>query len=736
MDLEGLKKSFLKKFQEETADRLQKIQLAVLDLEKSTSAVASETVARELHTMKGEARILGLNAIGQMAHAAEDVLKSSQDQKITLRIATDMLLRACDCISDLVDQPEQAADGTSAVAELCGVLAATSGYPVPALKPGLPSISNGQKMPSSGVVSSADAVSPSAGPPPSKGSIHDRSIRVNVEVLDSLGLSAGDLLVESARAKLRSRELSELFGRVARMNDRYLRLGDRLRRDAKMVPELDLLESDLHLLRDDSFRFARRNSDGNNTLHGNLAHLADTIAEARLVPLSTVFEAFPRAVREIARQQAKQVDLAIDNLEVGVDRSVLADVRDALVHLLRNAVDHGIEAPDFRQGLGKPREGRISIRARSDGDMLHVEVEDDGRGIDPERMRLAAVAKKLVSTSAAAALSDREAIDFVFVAGFSTRDEVSDLSGRGVGMDVVKRKVEALGGSVSIVSRVSRGTTVALRLPQSLALMRVLLVRLGSDIYGVPAADVEAVTRIRPADRIEVFGTVSVNHRGKPVVLVALGPLLGLNGGPSHDHPPAIIVRHGGDLAALVVDGFVDEREVAVKPCGGEFLAGAAFIAGTAALEDGRIAVLLHLPDVMTETRRLTRPVTSSAPARKLRVLLVDDSPIARATESALVKALGHSVDEAIDGEDAYVKLKSQSYDILLTDLQMPKMDGFTLTRRIKSTPGFGHLPIIILSSLASPEDRRRGLDAGADAYLIKGELGVESLAQAIDRLI
>jgi two-component system chemotaxis sensor kinase CheA len=302
-------------------------------------------------------------------------------------------------------------------------------------------------------------------------------------------------------------------------------------------------------------------------------------------------------------------------------------------------------------------------------------------------------------------------------------------------MDVVKRKVETLGGSVGVTSRIGRGTTITLRLPQSLALMKVLLVRLGDDVYGIPAADVVAVMRVKADDRVEVFGTLAVKHRGKPIALVALGPLLGVNGGNRMDKPPAVVVRHGEDNAALVVDGFVDEREVAVKPCGGDFLKGAPFIAGTAALEDGRIAVLCHVPDIMSEVRRMARPVSQQPSAKRLRVLLVDDSPIARATEGALVKALGHSVEEAQDGEEAYAKVQSNTYDLILTDVQMPKMDGFSLTRRLKTTPAVARIPVIILSSLASPEDKRRGLEAGADGYLVKGELGVESLALTIERL-
>jgi len=763
MDTEALKKSLLKKFQEVTADRLQKIQLGVLDLEKDTAEQAAEDVARELHTMKGEARMLGLPIIGQLAHAAEDVLRAEREGRTATEIATDVLLRACDVLSDLNEDLAGANTGTPASEDMLRALAEVSGQAPPSLgpkpKPAIPPPAPAAK-PLAAAPVQAPVVAPAAATPPAapaprapeaaptpaaapqeeapsaaKSGVADRSIRVNVEVLDSLGLLAGDLLVESARGRLRSSETEALFERFSRLGDRFLRLAEQVEIPAPVRVALDRVESDLHMLRDDAFRFVRRNDDGINTLHGNLAKMADHVAEARLVPLSTVFDAFPRAVREMSRAQGKEVDLVIENADIGVDRSMLADVRDALVHLLRNSVDHGVESPDTRQSLGKPLTGRIRIRVRVDGDMLHIEVEDDGRGIDPERLRQAAVSKRLITQVQAAAMSEREAIELIFRPGFSTRDQVSELSGRGVGMDVVKRKVEALGGSVGVQSRIGRGSTITLRLPQSLALMKVLLVRLGDDVYGMPAADVEAVMRVKPDDRLEIFGTLAVRHRSKPTALVALGPLLGLNGGNRFDKPPAVVVRHGEDHAALVVDGFVDEREVAVKPCGGEFLKGAPFIAGTAALEDGRIAVLLHVPDIMAEVRRMARPVTQAPSARRLRVLLVDDSPIARATEGALVKALGHSLEEAQDGEEAYAKVQNNTYDLILTDVQMPKMDGFSLARRLKSTPSVARIPVIILSSLASPEDKRRGLDAGADAYLVKGELGVEILAQAIDRL-
>ncbi|MDP1824576.1 MAG: response regulator [Archangium sp.] len=760
MDTEALKKSLLVKFVEVTQDRLQAIQLGILELEKPESNAAAEGVARELHTMKGEARMLGLAAIGQLAHCCEDLLKVERDKKVETRAATDLLLHACDAISDLLDDLEAAKNGSDESNEMAAKLSQTAGTPLPPLKPVRPG--SKQKLPPvklpaeaparaegaspvpaptapSGAVPAPTASAPTPGKPPEERAERstpiDRSIRVNVEILDALGLLAGDLLVESARSGLRGAEIQGLFERFSRLGDNLLRLSEQQDLAEKERERVAQLESDLHLLRDDAFRFVRTHADGFNTLHGNLTQMADHVAEARLIPLASVFEAFPRAARDLAHAQNKHIELVVDNTNAGVDRSLVADLRDALVHLLRNSVDHGIEGPDTRSTLGKPETGRIHLRARADGDMLHVEVEDDGRGIDPDRLRQVAVNKRLLSESQAASLSEREAMELIFRAGFSTRDEVSELSGRGVGMDVVKKKVEALGGSVAVTSRIGRSTTVSLRLPQSLALMRVLLIRMGDDVYGMPAADVEAVARFRPEDRLEIMGTVAVMHRGRPVTMVALGPLLGLNGGPRFERPPCVVVRYGEDLAALVVDGFVDEREVAVKPVGGDFLKGAPFVAGSAALEDGRIAVLLHVPDIMTEVRKMARPVTEGPQTRRLKVLLVDDSPIARATESALVRALGHTVEEAQDGEDGWSKLQSAVFDLILTDVQMPRLDGFSLTRRIKQSAELAKVPVVILSSLASPEDKRRGLDAGADAYLIKGELGVESLALTIDRL-
>ncbi|MBS2030375.1 MAG: hybrid sensor histidine kinase/response regulator [Deltaproteobacteria bacterium] len=773
MTPDEVRKQLIGKFREVSGDRLEKIGLAVMALEKNPGdAGAADEIARELHTLKGEARMLGLPSVGSVAHSAEDLLRTLREGKTPLAKASDLLLRACDAISVLVDDTSLGTNPEAPQAkEVIGQITSVIGGAPPAeptppppaaepqtarpkskpTKPGArpPSRPTAVARPPSkgdGRSESGDARPPSNRERESPGQrssdklqgerTADRSIRVAVDSLDQLGSLAGDLLVEGERSTLRVRELAALVQRFNRVSDKLVALAERVVHNSPdHVRELALHEGDMHLLRDDAFRFLRRNSDGLNAMRNALDQLADRVAEARLVPCSTVFGALPRGVRDLAKQQGKDVTFEIFNGDVGVDRGLLGEVRDALVHAVRNSVDHGIETPDERARAGKPRAGRIELRLRADGGMLAVDVDDDGAGIDPRRVRQAAVEKGLIARSAALALSDRDALELIFTPGFSTKTDITETSGRGVGMDVVKRKVEALGGSVSVTSQVGKGTRVSLRMPQSLALMKVLLVRLGDDVYGLPASDVESVGRIDPSDRLEVSGISAVRYRGRTVSLVALGPLLSLNGGPRHDRPQAVFVRHAEDRAALVVDGFVGEREVAVKPCGGDFLRGAKFIAGAAALEDGRIAVLLHLPDIMADVRRTSRPVQATTPARRLKVLLVDDSPIARATEAALVRALGHQVEEAVDGEEGYAKATAGNFDIILTDIQMPRLDGIALCRRLRAELSTQKTPVVVMSSLAAPEDKRRGLDAGADAYLVKGELSVEAVAQVIERL-
>src|SRR6266508_583188 len=721
---EEIRQKLLPRFRETTADRVEKISAALLEIERGAATPeVSEELARELHTLKGEARMMGFVGISSVVHAAEDLLKALPADKPGDRL--DALLKACDAIVPMLETPS---DGGDAAAKLAGALRdLIAGAPPAAGQPAAPP---GEKVT---VTGEQEAVRPE----PAKAELGAKpvsSIRVDVDRLDEIATLAGDVLVEGARSMRRSRDLNALFGRWARLSDRVVALAERLR-DLRATKLLEQVEGDVHLLRSDTFRFARAQTEAASSAQAQYGLLAERIGNARLIPLSGVLGGFPRAARDMAREQGKEVECIVRGAETGVDKAILLSLNDPLVHLVRNSVDHGIEEPEERAAAGKPRIGKIVLSARTDGDLLAITVEDDGGGINPQKVRAAALKKGIIGEQQAASLSARAALDLIFTPGFSTRDHAGETSGRGVGLDVVRKRVTGLGGSVAVESEPGKGACFTLRMPQSLSLMKVLLVRIDDDVYGLPAVDVDSVGRLEPKEITEVAGIRAVRYRGRLMPVVALGPLLSLNGGPRVQRPLVAHVVHGSEGAAVVVDGLFGEREVAVK-APGAFLKGMRFVTGAAALEDGRVALLLSTSDIVVAARRLAAPAMSRGRERKrLRILLVDNSAIAREAAAALLRSLGHEVDQAVDGEDGWQKLQSGAYTLLVTDVQMPVLDGIDLTRRVKATPRFVKLPIVILSSLSAPEERRRGVDAGADAYLVKGELEADSFAATLERL-
>lgn len=741
---EEIRQKLLPRFRETTADRVEKISAALLELERGgAGAEVSAELARELHTLKGEARMMGFVGISTVVHAAEDLLKALPAAAPGDRL--DALLKACDAIVPLLDAP---ADGGVAAKTTTDRLRALIGAQPPIPAPPAPAA----EPPADATAARPAAPAPAPAPEPERTTVtgeHETvkpelkpelgakptsSIRVDVDRLDEIAALAGDVLVEGARSMRRSRELNALFARWARLSDRVIALAERLR-DARATKLVEQIEGDVHLLRSDTFRFARAQTEASSSAQAQFGMLAEHIGNARLIPLSGVLAGFPRAARDMAKEQGKEVECLVRGGETGVDKSILLSLNDPLVHLVRNCVDHGIETPQERLEAGKPRHGKITLSARTDGDLLAVTVEDDGRGISPAKVRAAALKKGIIGEQQAASLSARGALDLIFMSGFSTREQAGETSGRGVGLDVVRKRVTSLGGSVTVESEPGKGARFTLRMPQSLSLMKVLLVRIDEDVYGLPAVDVDSVGRLDPSQTTDVAGIRAVRYRGRLIPVVALGPLLSLNGGPRSKRPLVAHVLHGSEGAAVVVDGLFGEREVAVK-APGAFLKGMRFVTGAAALEDGRVALLLSTPDLVQAARRLASPAASRGrDRRRLRLLLVDDSAIAREAEAALLRSLGHEVDEAMDGEDGWQKLQTGAYQLLVTDVQMPVLDGIDLTRRVKATPRFSKLPIVILSSLSAPEERRRGVDAGADAYLVKGELEAESFAATLERL-
>lgn len=765
MSAAGIRQKLLVKFREVTGDRTEKLDSALAAFEGGAGEEALDEIARELHTLKGEARMMGFTALSTIAHLAEDLLEILGRAREAAPLAA--LRRACESIPFLLDEaPEGGVLAERLEGELKALLGGGGGdaqAPEAAEAPARGASSRppeaappaaAQGAPEAAPPAAAKSAAPAAAveggeraapektapekaapPPAERGEAPARaprgagSIRIHLDALDEIAGLAGDVMVEGAKSGSRVDELRHLLDGWTGLSDRLLNIARTSENTALMAE----VEDEVHRLRTEAFRFFHRHAEAVGDVRDLLSDLAERVATARLIPLSGIFAGLPGAARQLAREHGKEVRCSVEGGDTGVDKSILPSLNDPLIHLLRNAVDHGLETPEEREAAGKPAEGRLRIAARPDGDRLEVILEDDGRGIDPERVRQMAVERGVISSMEAAGMSRASAIDLIFHSGFSTRQKASQISGRGVGLDVVRRKVVSLGGTVTVESELGQGTRFTLRLPQSVALMKVLLFRIDDDVFGLPAVDVEGVGRIDPQSVLEIAGVRTIRHKDRFLPIVSLGPLLALNGGPQGRRPQAVFVWQGSHGVALVVDGFVGDREVAVK-APSAFLRGLRYVSGAAAMEDGRVALLLSTAELISAARSFGAHAQAHRAARRLRVLLADDSLIAREAEAALLRTQGHEVEEAGDGEEAWQKLANSEYDLLITDVQMPKLDGIELTRRVKNSR-FQHLPVVILSSLSAPQDLRRGAEAGADAYIGKSELDGEKLAATIERL-
>jgi two-component system chemotaxis sensor kinase CheA len=451
-----------------------------------------------------------------------------------------------------------------------------------------------------------------------------------------------------------------------------------------------------------------------------LSELKDTAIGMRTLPLAAITGPLPRAVRDLARAAGKEVDFTVSGAATELDRVILESLAEPLTHLLRNAVSHGIEEPAERQQAGKPPRGRIELRAAARGRVEQVSVADDGRGVAPEVMDQARREGSLA--------------DVVSRPGFSTAAGVSEVAGRGVGLDAVKAYVQSLGGSFDVSSEPGHGTEVTLLLPLALALLEVLLARRGTAVYGVPLAAVEEVVTV--AETLSLEGRPSVAVHRQPLPAADLAALVGAPSPPLDSRPPGVVVSAAGRRVVVTCDALIGQEEVVVKPLG-PLIAGATGYLGAAILGDGTVALLL---EPGTLTRGAQRPETSSTapatPAHPAKVLVVEDSFTVRELQRSILEAAGYPVATARDGQDALAVLHDDpSIALVITDLEMPGLDGIGLTRAIRADPQRRSLPVVVVTSHGSEEDRQRGSAAGADAYMVKQDFDQQALLATVERL-
>ena len=766
---DDFRRQLLETFQAELLEHLATLTDGCLALERQPQAEGNQRVIEEMfraaHSLKGAARAVELEDLGLLAHRLEDVFSAlRKGQMVFSSELGDLFLQALDTISQAANRhreghPLPAGQQRPILERL---EAAAKGLPFAA--PAGPAGNDAEKAQSTPTApkSAAEPASPPTSPEaahapiaeePSRGMAPSGgTIRVSVNKLDALMEGMVELLVARMRPAHRLSELNQIRRSLAawethwrQVRGDYNQLRRRKSNDPHLLALLDYVarsEESLHALHEAATRMAGGMAGDTRQLSLLTDEMQLNVHRVRMLPLSNLFSMYPRMVRDLARQAGKQVALVLKGEGTEVDRQVLEAMKDPLTHLLRNALDHGIEPPSERVRQGKPSTGRIELSASQQGGMVMLEVRDDGGGIDLDRVRRAAVNLGLLEESQARELDNEACHELLFHSGFSTKGQVNELSGRGVGLDAVKAGVEKLQGMVRVSSTPGRGACFTMLLPLTLATTKTLLLSVGRTTLAVPASSVERIHLV-PVERVgSVEGKSVIEVGGRAVPLVSLAKVLEISSedaAPAKDKIIAVAMGLAERCAAFAVDGLRGTQEVVVKSLGGQ-LRKVRNVEGAAVLGSGEVIVVLNVADLLASAQGGASVSTTVAARDEKKaaplILVVDDSITTRTLEKNILETAGYRVQVASDGEEAWALVQRQGFDIMVSDVDMPRLDGCGLTARMKGDERLRDIPVVLVTSLDSEEDKLRGLQSGADAYITKGEFDQGHLLSTIERLI
>lgn len=726
--------------QVEASEYLELMNAELLALEErgTTGNLDLQRALRAAHSLKGTAAATGLRVVEKHMHNWESCVQAIQRGETELDgHGFDLLFRLLDGVSSEVTAActgtrPKLAQPVPSVRDLARVFGATLAL-------------EEVTAPDGGTRDVIDG--PSSDELPGGRAVDDvQTIRVALSKVDRLMANVEELVQVKAGGPTRVHEiahlnqlvesLAEALGKYARRTSNGRVSGESTRAEVGLEG-LKALVAQADQAAQASARLFSSAKSHTRTLDTLATRLQDDIRCVRMVPLQAALGSLPRIVRDLGRKLHKRVVLEIHGGDNEMDRDLLEAIRDPLIHLLRNAVAHGVESPEVRRKAGKSETSRVILSVQTHAGGLLLEVRDDGAGVDLAKVKAQAIERRLLEGAGAA--SDREVLDLVFAPGLSTADTIDEISGRGVGLDAVREVVEGCGGRVGVESTPGRGTSFQLRLPLNLATLRMLLVRVGQEQFALPINSVVRILRIRPEQVRQVDAGFAIELDGKAIPVTRLDHVLRINAARSSDCRHALVLTSGSDKVALLVDAILGEQELIMKGLG-DHLRRVEKIAGATVLATGRIVPLLSVGDIVrqfgaTRSGQLFPEDTSRATLKR-RILIVDDSITTRTLERSILEAVGYMVEVATDGEDALSKLSVASFDLMLSDVQMPRMDGIALVTRVKQTERTKNMPVVLVSSLDSDDDRRRGLEAGADAYLGKSDFRQELLLETLDRLI
>jgi two-component system chemotaxis sensor kinase CheA len=656
---------------------------------------------RSAHSLKGAARVTGLHVIETACHRVEEILQALQEGRSVADGPLFQLLLST-------------ADALSATGRLLAEKSDAAGGPLVRLLPKLAAVGG---APSSAACAREEPAQPVPSPKPFAKPL-DATLRVQAGKLDALLAQDGELLVARRRGAFHVEAMEKLL-QGARDAQREGREAQGLR---EITRELQ--------------GFAVQLAEDTKALDLAAGKLSDEIRRVRMLPFAQACEGLDRLVRDLTASGDKEISLVVTGGDIGVDRSVLEGLRDPLLHLIRNAVDHGVEGKSARCKAGKPPVGSITISASLNGPQIIVKVRDDGRGIDTDAVNAAAQKRGLVPARTAG-----HEHDVIFEAGFTTLASASAISGRGVGLDVVKSQIEAMRGAITVATEPANGTEFTLVLPLTLTSIRGLLIGCGGQTFALDSTMVRGLRRVASGDVRVVVGSPVLVGEGDPLPLVSLADLLGLDAAPPREGEPMQVVLLGLDApqAAIVVDALYDEDDLTVRNLGPRFGRIANFSGGTI-LPDGRVVLILHAGDLVATALKGNKPsrfAQSKKPhASKKRLVIAEDSMTTRTLVKAILENAGYEVEAAEDGAQAWRLVEAKGADLVVSDIEMPKMDGFALTEAIRGSARHSDIPVILLTALETDRDKARGLSAGANAYLLKSGFDQRELLATIRQMV
>jgi two-component system chemotaxis sensor kinase CheA len=741
-------------FRVEAQERLAALSSGLIELEKAEQpdrrGEILEVLVREAHSLKGAARAVSVSSIEAVAKALERVLSMLHQHELTGSVTLfDALHQGVDGVAGLLKSPAMDADGDT-VRRLTDALDRAAAKPPEAA----------ERPPTAQVLppvaeTPPETAAPAAerGVPPetararvTETPLPRETVRIATDKLSALMLEAEQLLSTRLAEEHYVAELNTINREIADWRKALGRFRSAAARGTGPAPT-EWLQEEAHRLKVLEGKLGRLERLAEHNLRAlgtSLGNLLDDIKSVLMLPAATLLELFPKMVRDLSRAQDKEIDLTVAGGDIAIDKRVLDDMKDPLIHLVRNSIDHGIETPEARQAKGKSARGRLLVGiAPKDVGKVEITVSDDGAGIDADRIRASAVRRGLVAAADAEKLAREDVLALALRPGVTTSAIVTDVSGRGLGLAIVQEKVLKLNGVLDFETGLDTGTTFRMILPLSLSTFRGVVVRCAGRLFIVPTANVEQVLRTDRAAVKSVENRTTLAAAGQVLALVGLADALELAETPlpaAADKLRVVILSAANRRIAFLVDAIEGEQEVLVKPLGKQ-LARVRNVSGVALLGTGDVVPILNVQDLLISAvkraaggaPRMAAEVTPVVPRS---LMVVEDSITTRTLLRNILESAGYTVQTAVDGVDALEQLREGQFDAVISDVAMPRMDGFELTARIRADPQLSALPVILVTALESREDRERGVRVGANAYIVKSRFDQSNLFETIRRLL